>query len=433
MRKFLIKMLVLVFIFANIFTTLSIVEYSAFPQLYSEAIFLMDGITGDVLYEQNADVLYEPASTTKVMTAILAIENCNLDEPITIGKNPPLVDGSRIGIAEGEVYTMKELLLGLLLESGNDCAEAIAEHISGSNSAFGKLMTEKAHEIGATSTTFKNPSGLSEEGHVTTAHDLALIMQYALSLPAFIEISRTPYYFFEDHPFEDGTEKWATNRNNCLGEDSTYYYEYLYSGKTGYTPEANHTYTAAAKKDDQLLVGAFLNGVDKAGFYTSVGELFNWGFENFQTKKIISKGDTLDEYILDDNTTIPLLATEDIYYTSSSNITTINTSVEYTNKDFSTTSIRKGDILFNASLLVNGESYKNIDLSSGITREYTTEVQLQQAIEKVTKKKSFIPRILTVFIIIILLLVLLILRIRYVKRRRSFLKRRHKIRKKHNF
>ncbi|MDU3724332.1 MAG: D-alanyl-D-alanine carboxypeptidase, partial [Clostridium celatum] len=269
--------------------------------------------------------------------------------------------------------------------------------------------------------------------HVTTAHDLALIMQYALSLPAFIEISRTPYYFFEDHPFEDGTEKWATNRNNCLGEDSTYYYEYLYSGKTGYTPEANHTYTAAAKKDDQLLVGAFLNGVDKAGFYTSVGELFNWGFENFQTKKIISKGDTLDEYILDDNTTIPLLATEDIYYTSSSNITTINTSVEYTNKDFSTTSIRKGDILFNASLLVNGESYKNIDLSSGITREYTTEVQLQQAIEKVTKKKSFIPRILTVFIIIILLLVLLILRIRYVKRRRSFLKRRHKIRKKHNF
>ena len=148
MRKFLIKMLVLVFIFANIFTTLSIVEYSAFPQLYSEAIFLMDGITGDVLYEQNADILYEPASTTKVMTAILAIEICNLDEPITIGKNPPLVDGSRIGIAEGEVYTMKELLLGLLLESGNDCAEAIAEHISGSNSAFGKLMTEKAHEIG---------------------------------------------------------------------------------------------------------------------------------------------------------------------------------------------------------------------------------------------------------------------------------------------
>ena len=95
--------------------------------------------------------------------------------------------------------------------------------------------------------------------------------------------------------------------------------------------------------------------------------------------------------------------------------------------------VTKGDILFNASLLVNGESYKNIDLSSGITREYTTEVQLQQAIEKVTKKKSFIPRILTVFIIIILLLVLLILRIRYVKRRRSFLKRRHKIRKKHNF
>lgn len=433
MRKFLIKVLTLMFIFASIFTNLSIVDSFAFPQLYSEAVFLIDGITGEVLYEQNADTIYEPASTTKVMTAILAIENCKLDEPITIGEKPPMVDGSRIGIAEGEVYTMKELLLGLLLESGNDCAEAIAEHISGSNEAFAKLMTEKAHEIGATSTTFKNPSGLSEEGHVTTARDLALIMQYALSLPEFIEISRTPYYFYENHPFEDGTEKWATNRNNCLGEDSSYYYPYLYSGKTGYTPEANHTYTAAAKKDDQILVGAFLNATDKAGLYNSVGELFNWGFENFQTKKIISKGDTLEQYILDENTTIPLLATEDVYYTFPANESTINKSIEYTNKDFTTTSIRKGDILFNASLLINGKLLKSIALSSGINREYTAEVQVQQTIDKITKNKFFASSIKIICIIVVLLIILLILRIRYVKRRRSFLMRRKKIRKKHNF
>ncbi|MGL5352539.1 MAG: D-alanyl-D-alanine carboxypeptidase family protein, partial [Clostridium sp.] len=128
MKKPLGKILLIFFIFSNlIFNT-----DNAVPPLEAKGVALIDGVTGKILYSKNADVQYEPASTTKVMTALLTVENCNLDDKVTIGEKPPLADGSSIGIQKGEVYTVRELLLGLMLESGNDTAEALAQHISGS-------------------------------------------------------------------------------------------------------------------------------------------------------------------------------------------------------------------------------------------------------------------------------------------------------------
>lgn len=428
MRNFLFKFLVSLFIVTNLFINISSINAFAItdiPPLYAKGVILIDGITGDVLYEKNSNVQYEPASTTKIMTAILAIENSNLDDKVTIGEKPPYADGSSLGIQKGEVYTMKELLYGLLLGSCNDCAEAIAEYISGSNAAFSELMTKKAREIGANDTVFKNPSGLSEKGHLTTAHDLALILQYALKLDAYVEISRTEYYKFEDHPYSDGTEKWAINGNNCLGEDSLYYYENLYAGKIGYTPEANHTYTAAAKKDDQLLIAAFLDAEDKASHYSSVGPFFEWGFTNFKTEKIVTEGEKLAEYNLANNVVVPLLATKDVFLTKSINDTsTMTKTVEYENKDLSKTSIFTGDILFNGSLIVNGEKVTTIDLASGIDREYTTEVKINQAIDKITSSKLFIVGVIGVIILIIFIILLIIRRIKF-NRRRKFIRRRH--------
>ena len=436
MKNLLCKTFALVFLLTSILTNLTTISSFALPNLYSEGVYLMDATTGKVLYEKNSNVQYMPASTTKVMTAILALENCKLDEKVTIGENPPLADGSAIGLAQGEVYTMEELLLGLLLESGNDCAEAIAEHISGSNEEFAKLMNKKAIELGATNTNFKNPSGLTEEGHLTTAHDLALIMAYASQNEDFVRIARTPSYFYETHPFSDGSEKWATNKNPLLKENSNYKYQYAYCGKTGYTVAANHSYTAVAKKDNQTIVGAFLNATDKDGLYTSVGQLFDWGFENFKTEKVISKGDKLDDYSLDNSTSIPLLSTEDFYYTfnlsEGENITNPNISLEYDNKDLTTTSIKEGDILFDASLLINGNKVSNIKLASGVDREYTTEVMVKNTIKKITSSKYFILGIIAIVIIIILFLILISV-IRNKRRRKKFLARRSYIRNKHNF
>ena len=436
MKKLLCKTFALIFLLTSVLTNLTTINSFALPNLYSEGVYLMDATTGKVLYEKNSNVQYMPASTTKVMTAIIALENSKLDEQITIGENPPLTDGSALGLAQGEVYTMEELLFGLLLESGNDCAEAIAEHISGSNEEFAKLMNKKAIELGATNTNFKNPSGLTEEGHLTTAHDLALIMRYASQNTDFVRISQTPSHFYENHPFSDGSEKWATNHNHLLKADSQYKYEYAYCGKTGYTTAANHSYTAVAKKDDQTIVGAFLNATDKDGLYTSVGQLFDWGFENFKTEKVISKGDKLDDYSIDDSTSIPLLSTEDFYYTfnlsEGENITNPNISVEYDNKDLTTTSIKEGDILFDASLLINGNKVSDIKLASGTDREYTTEVMVKNTITKITSSKYFILGVITIIVIIILFIILISI-IRNKRRRKKFLARRSYIRNKHNF
>lgn len=429
MKKFFVKIFVLFFICTIFLTNNRTVHASDFPYLEAQGVVLMDGITGEILYSNNSNVQFEPASTTKVMTALVVLNNSNLNDKVTIGLNPTLVDGSAIGIREGEVYTVKELLLGLLLESGNDCAEALAEYISGSNAEFGKLMTEEARRLGAMNTTFKNPSGLSEEGHLTTAYDLALIMREAANNPEFVEISRTESYYYENHPFSDGTEKWATNRNNCYVDWSPYYYENLYCGKTGWTPEANHTYTAAAKQNDQMLIASFLNAYDKAAQYTSVGQLFDWGFANFTTKKIISEGDILDEIILDEEITLPLLATKDIYYTFNNSeynqSLNLNKSVSFEEKDLSKTTLNRGDILFNASLLINGKSYESIELASGIDRIYK-EVK---PIDKTSK--SFFKTIFIIILIILILFIILIIRIRYVAKRRRFRKKRKLIRKKH--
>lgn len=425
MKKTLTKFLLLLFICTLFFTNITIKNVHAVPLLEAQGVVLMDGKSGEILYSQNADVQYEPASITKVMTAIVVLENTNLDDKVTIGTNPPLVDGSAIGIREGEVYTIEELLIAMLLESANDCAEALAEFVSGSNAEFGKLMTERAKELGCTNSVFKNPSGLHEEGHLTTANDMAKIMRFALNFDDFNRISRIISYQYVNHPYSDGTEKWATNRNNCYVDWSQWYYENLYCGKTGWTPEANHTYVATAVKDDEVLVASFLNAYNKDTQYTSVGQLFNWGFDNFNSVKLFNKGDIVGEYQISDNTSIPLLTNKDIYYTLSANEEQdITTAFNYADKDYSESSIKKGDVLFDATLIVNGEKYTTLELLSGLDREYTTKIKIENTINKYASNKIIISIIL---VLILSLCIYIYIRKRKLNKRRDFIRKKYNL------
>ena len=425
MKKTLTKFLLLLFICTLFFTNITIENVHAVPLLEAQGVVLMDGKSGEILYSQNADVQYEPASITKVMTAIVVLENTNLDDKVTIGTNPPLVDGSAIGIREGEVYTIEELLIAMLLESANDCAEALAEFVSGSNAEFGKLMTERAKELGCTNSVFKNPSGLHEEGHLTTANDMAKIMRFALNFDDFNRISRIISYQYVNHPYSDGTEKWATNRNNCYVDWSQWYYENLYCGKTGWTPEANHTYVATAVKDYEVLVASFLNAYNKDTQYTSVGQLFNWGFDNFNSVKLFNKGDIVGEYQISDNTSIPLLTNKDIYYTLSANEEQdITTAFNYADKDYSESSIKKGDVLFDATLIVNGEKYTTLELLSGLDREYTTKIKIENTINKYASNKIIISIIL---ILILSLCIYIYIRKRKLNKRRDFIRKKYNL------
>ena len=425
MKKLIIKLLPFLFICTIIITNITNINAYAVPLLEAQGVVLMDGKSGEILYSQNADVQYEPASITKVMTAIVVLENTKLDDKVTIGTNPPLVDGSAIGIREGEVYTIEELLIAMLLESANDCAEALAEYVAGSNAEFGKLMTERAKELGCTNTIFKNPSGLHEEGHLTTANDMAKIMRFALNFDDFNRISRIISYKYVNHPYSDGTEKWATNRNNCYVDWSQWYYENIYCGKTGWTPEANHTYVAAAVKDDEVLIASFLNAYNKDTQYSSVGQLFDWGFENFDSIKLFNKGDVVGEYQISENTSIPLLTDKDIYYTlSAGQDPNVTTAFNYADKDYSKSSIRKGDVLFDSTLIVNGEEYTTVELLSGIDREYTTKIKIENTINKFISNKIIIA---LVIILIISLTIYFYIRKRKINKRRDFIRKKYNL------
>jgi serine-type D-Ala-D-Ala carboxypeptidase (penicillin-binding protein 5/6) len=417
MKKFMRKIFLSTIVVTSIFTTTA--KATELPTVYSEGAVLMDGKTGTVIYSKNEHTQYEPASTTKVMTALIVLENTKLTDKVTIGEKPTLVDGSKIGIAKGEVYTVEELLLGLLLESGNDCAEALAEHVAGSNEAFAKLMNDKAKELGALDTNLKNPSGLHEEGHLTTAYDLALIMRAASQNEDYVRISRADSHKYVNHPFSDGSEKWATNRNQLFNEYSPYFYQYAYTGKNGYTPEANHTYTASALKDGQLLVTALLNATDKDNFYTNIGPLFNYGFDNFETIKLISKNDVLSKYKINDDLTIPLVAKDDLYYTKPKLEKAPTYSIDYVNKDISKKDISNGDTLFKAKVNVNGKTISSIDLVSGCDRKYDLKAKIKESFSSLFNQSN-----ISVILVSIVILIILIRYIYFSIKRRNLRKKR---------
>lgn len=418
MKKLVGKIFLILFICTNLIVTTT--TATTVPSLAAKGVVLMDGVTGKVLFSQNPDVQFEPASTTKIMTALVTLDKTNLDDKVTIGTNPPLVDGSAIGIAEGQVYTIRELLLGLLLESGNDTAEALAEHIAGSNAAFGILMTEKAKELGANNTTFKNPSGLHEEGHITTAYDLALIMRAAYFNEDFNEIAKTPYYVCTNNPNYDGSEKWINNRNHCINPDTPYFYEYAYSGKVGYTPEANHTYASSAVKDGQVLISSFLNAEDKDAQFSSVGPLFEYGFENFETVKLLSKGDKISEYVINDQTIIPLLSDKELYYSKAKSDPDPEVTFEYKANDLSKETLTKGQSLFSGNILVNNEVYDTLEFISGEDREYTFKVVVQQSVESLKKNKIALIGFSVLFLIIISLIVIFFIKAKRNRRLRKY-------------
>ncbi len=215
---------------------------SAVPQdleLDGAAAVLMEQGTNRVLYAQNENEKLAPASTTKVMTCILAIENGDLDKVVTVSKNASGVEGSSIWLSQGEHITLGDLLYGLMLSSGNDAAVAIAEEIGGSVDGFVEMMNNKAKEIGALNTNFANPNGLPDDNHYTTAYDLALICSYAMQNETFRTIVSTEYkeISWEGHEYL----RVLKNKNKLLWQ-----YDGCTGIKTGYTKSAGKCLTSAA-------------------------------------------------------------------------------------------------------------------------------------------------------------------------------------------
>ena len=283
-----------------IFSILSNLDLAyASPNILSESAILIDAASGTILAQKNPDKKMYPASLTKIMTAILAIEMGKLTDVITVDDDTPFeIEGSHIALEPGEILTLKDLLYSLMLPSANDAASAIAKHYGKNLDGFVKIMNEKAKELGAYNTNFANPHGLHDVNHYTTAADLALITQYAMKNETFRKIVETTRYEIKTTNKKDEPRYFTTlnkllynTTNNQIYVDGTYispYYEYATGAKTGYTPEAGNCLAATATKNGTELIAVTMKGISLE-MYQDTHNLFNYGFEEYQNITLINK------------------------------------------------------------------------------------------------------------------------------------------------
>lgn len=260
-------------------------KVSALASTASSAI-LMDMDSGRVLYEKNKNDERLVASITKIMTAVVAIENGNLEQEVTVGEEVLTMYGSNIYIELGEKMKLKDLLYGLLLRSGNDAAIVIAVHIGGSEEKFVEMMNKKAKEIGMKNTIYKNSHGLDEvTQNYSSAYDMAILSSYANKIDVYREISGTKKW-----TLSTGTKSYVWhNRNKLLS-----LYEYATGGKTGYTPSAGRTLVTTASKDNLNLTAVTLNDGNE---YDTHENLYEYAFNKYKKYIIIDK----ENFSIDNN------------------------------------------------------------------------------------------------------------------------------------
>ena len=246
----------------------------------SDAGVVMDAATGTVLYEKNMHGTYPPASITKVLTALIVLEKCDLGEEVTFSRNAVRNvedDSTSAGYEPGDTASVETLLYALLLKSANETANALAEHVSGSTEAFAGLMNETASALGCQDSHFANPSGLNDPDHYVSAYDMALILREAIQNPVFVQIISTPYYQLPANSrYPDGLaispgnkmvkSNWPQYRSDCIG------------GKTGYTQAARNTLVNAAREGDFTVVTAVLHSSNTQ--YEDTSRMMDFAFQN---------------------------------------------------------------------------------------------------------------------------------------------------------
>ena len=255
---------------------------SFFPSVSAKAAVLIDADTGRVMFEKNAEIRLPMASTTKIMTAIVALEHGDPDDTVTVTKGSVGVEGSSIYLEAEEKLSLRELLYALLLASANDAATAIALHISGSVEAFASLMNKKAELLGLKNTHFKNPHGLDAEGHFTTAYDLAKITAAALKNKTFAEIVSTYNYNISG---KDGGRRYLVNHNKLLRG-----YEGCIGVKTGYTKADGRCLVSAARRDGMTLIAVTLSAPDD---WRDHKAMLDYGFLHYESVKLCQQRESV--------------------------------------------------------------------------------------------------------------------------------------------
>lgn len=252
------------------------------PKVNSSAAILMESKTGAILYQKNQDEKHYPASITKILTTLVALENADLDDKIKFKKktlDAVEQDSSRIGVEPKEEISLENCLYAVMLASANDVSAGVADNIGGSVKKFATMMNQKAEELGCKNSNFVNPHGLHNKKHYTTAYDMALITQAAIQNEDFCEISSTLTHIIPKT--KKTVEKRYLSNHHKMLQDTKYYYEGIEYGKTGYTTKAGNTLVSVAKKGDLELICVILEAEGYQNAYKDTKKLFDYGFDNY--------------------------------------------------------------------------------------------------------------------------------------------------------
>lgn len=372
MKKILILMMFLILLIPSQIWALS---------LNCPNVILIDADTGRILYEKDSYARAYPASTTKVMTAILTLENTKLNEYVTASYGAVMsvpVGGSNTAIQVGEALTAKELLQALMIASGNDAANILAEHIGGSVDSFATMMNTRAKELGCVNTNFVNANGLHKENHYSCAYDLAILYKYAWdNFPEFREIVSTIKFRLPITEKYSDDDRVFVNSNRILipsagSDNKNYYYQYATGGKTGYTKEAKNCLVASASKNGFNLIAVVLGGTqDPQGTsyrFTEIKTLFEYGFANLSKETIAEKDTVIDTIKISnapaDNNVLSILLADSLNLTINLEDVTKTFEPVIELNDVIEAPIEKGDILGTATYTIYDTDYK-IDLVAG--------------------------------------------------------------------
>lgn len=293
-KKIKFKIMIILF---TIIMCISNIYANNVPSLYCKNAILVDNDSGKILYENGQDTKVYPASTTKILTAILVLENLDINSSTVVSETAVKLPygSSNAALKQGEVISIKDLLYALMLKSGNDAANVLAEAVSGNIDEFVDLMNEKLIELGCSNSHFTNAHGYHDDNHYTTPIDMMKILSYAIQNKQFVEIFSTPSYTIESTNKTNSKREYQNTNRLILTKEESYlsrYYEHCIGGKTGYTDEAGRTLVAYGKKGDKnLLLGVFNSNPSGATDlrYTDAINLFEYGFNNFDKVKLVDK------------------------------------------------------------------------------------------------------------------------------------------------
>lgn len=383
--------------------------------LAAETAVLMDAASGEVLYQKNADQKMYPASITKLMTILLALENGKLTDEITFSHDAvySIEQGSaHIAIMEGETLTLEQVLRAIILRSANEASNGVAEYVDGSVEAFAKHMTERAKELGCKNTNFVNANGLHNENQYTTAYDMALIAKELLTHEEYRSMMSETYY--EIPPTNKQTEtRYLHGQHQMLNPNSIYYYEDAIGGKTGFTSEALNTLVTYAERDGMELIAVVMK-CNGAEHYTDTAALFDYGFENYESVKLLSAADhtttiTVTETYKDkpvELRKITVAPSEDVYHTLPKGTDVSQIKVETDCPETVEAPVAEGQTIGTLKVTLNGETLKTVDLVSQNAVEKMTDAQKEEldksSVSGILKKVGIGVGILIVVFLILL-------------------------------